>query len=1366
MRKLYALLCLSGLLSLSTTVLAQTTFPVRFSHGAEYFPQNFESIRQNPEAPTDLLNGYYIRYIQCAKIPAATERSALEASGVQFLGYIHFGAYQVALPVSFDINRLAAIHVRSVVPVSPDWKIANTLRERPWGAWAVNGNNVDINMQLYPQISIADGAELCRSYGITVVKTGNQNGFLQVRVDKDRIEQVAALPFIRYLELIPPPSEKEDTRGRSLHRSNQVDSDHALGKKFNGEGVSVLVRDDGPLGPHIDYQGRLINLSEDTGIADGTHGDGVGGIMAGSGNLDPTKKGMASGARVFAIDYVADFQDETLPLHLTENVTVTNSSYSNGCNAGYTLAAQTVDNQLFNYPNLMHVFSAGNSNNNDCSYGAGDQWGNITGGHKMAKNAIATANLLSNATLDNTSSRGPAHDGRLKPDISANGNSQESTDHNNTYQVFGGTSAAAPGIAGIVAQLTQAYREINNTIDAPTALIKASLLNTANDLGNVGPDFKFGWGHVNAFRALTLLEENQYLSGNVDQGGTATHQITIPAGVVEARLMVYWAEPSADVATERALINDLDLTVTTPGGGIELPWRLDPTPDPTILNLPAGKGRDSLNNVEQVLINNPAAGTYTININGFEVPQGPQDYYLLWEFRTEEIKITYPNGGEGLVPGTVERIHWDATTTNIDGTAGSFELRYSINDGASWNSLGTVSGTLRMFDWNVPGGANISGKVRVMVTRGAKSDMSDHAFSISPLPGNIQIVKVCPDSMTVSWSMVNDTLQYDVYLLGEKYMAIQGTTANTSYTFPIQNAGEEKWVAVRTSHPSGLTGRRSIAVRWEGELKDCQQPEDLGVRELLSPSGGAIVQCDQAQQMVKARLVNEGLNTISGAQLSYLVNNDAPVTEVVPDLAPGQTLEFEFVTPISINTNGVINLSVWSTLTGEDVFFNDTLRSSYTVVTQAATNYFTETFQSPTFPPLGWVVFNPDDKLTWSRTPSNIIGPLGTNTRALYVPFYSYSGVGEEDFINLIPLDFTVMTNPAISFEMAYAPYSQPGYEDGLRVEVQTGCDANAVPQIVWQKSGLDLATTGGIADQFFPSDEDQWRTELIDLNQFAGQKCIVRFVSTNAFGNNLFIDNINVLAYDANPPIAVINVPADTICRGDSLVYSANLTGTLTDYEWYFGTFAMPTTATGPGPHLVKYLTPGTRNVRLVTCNPIGCDTAKLVLAVLNDPTANFSVNSANLTVTFNNTSINADTYLWNFGDGNTSTEKNPVHTYTAGGTYQVAMTASNQCKDKVKILGVVLTTSTGELAEALGIKVLPNPNSGDFRVEFHAPGSEPVLLQLFDARGALISSRETVLTQGPNTMRFEGLNLPAGLYQLQVKGASGTQAFTVSVQ
>ena len=106
----------------------------------------------------------------------------------------------------------------------------------------------------------------------------------------------------------------------------------------------------------------------------------------------------------------------------------------------------------------------------NCQYGAGAGWGNVTGGYKQGKNVITCANLDALEVLDPSSSRGPAVDGRIKPDISSNGRDQISTAANNTYQVGGGTSAACPGIAGICAQLAQAYKELNSAADSPLVL--------------------------------------------------------------------------------------------------------------------------------------------------------------------------------------------------------------------------------------------------------------------------------------------------------------------------------------------------------------------------------------------------------------------------------------------------------------------------------------------------------------------------------------------------------------------------------------------------------------------------------------------------------------------------------------------------------------------------------------------------------------------------------------------------------------------------------------------------------------------------------------------------------------------------------
>jgi hypothetical protein len=410
-----------------------------------------------------------------------------------------------------------------------------------------------------------------------------------------------------------------------------------VGYRLDGTGVKVLVRDDGDIGPHIDFQNRVDNgnaSNNATVPGNINHGDGVAGIVGAAGNLDPMMQGMARGAFLYTSDYENSYTDTTIGLHKYQGVSVTNSSYSDGCNTP-TVVTQRIDQQLFDNPKLSHVFSAGNSNSTNCNYkggGAGTQWGNITGGHKVAKNCIATGNLNPQLGLDATSSRGPAYDGRIKPDICANGTSQNSNNPNNAYKVFGGTSAAAPGIAGILAQLIQGYRQLNNQEEPDGALLKCALLNTANDMGNAGPDFQYGWGHVNAYRAYKLLEEKRYTSKSIENGEQQSHTVVVNDNVKEVRFMLYWADRAPSLLAKSALVNNLDLQVSDPTGKVFLPWVLDTTPKATNLDRPATNGIDNLNNVEQVLIKNPVQGTYNIVINGKIIPQGPQTYYLAQEF--------------------------------------------------------------------------------------------------------------------------------------------------------------------------------------------------------------------------------------------------------------------------------------------------------------------------------------------------------------------------------------------------------------------------------------------------------------------------------------------------------------------------------------------------------------------------------------------------------------------------------------------------------------------------------------------------------------------------------------------------------------
>lgn len=1344
----------------------QSGYPVRFRFGSEQFPDNYFSVRQIPPDKEEVVFGRYVRFVRTEKLISTPDREALAASGVNILEYIPTGVYLVSIPEFYDLSQLEKVQPRSMLAVKPVWKLARSLRERPFGEWAVSGDKVAVNIQLYAHVPLPDAVELCKKNSLQIVKTGTNAHFIQALVPQEDIENIAALPFVRFMELLPPPGEPEDTKGRSLHRSNLLDSDAPSGKKYDGTGVGVLVRDDGQLGPHIDFAGRLTNLTNQPPDA-GTHGDGVAGILTGAGNLDPTKKGMAAGATLFAVDYTSDFQDATLDLFFNENVTITNSSYANGCNSGYTLSTQIVDDQMYTYPTLMHIFSAGNDNGDDCgenNYGAGNQWGNITGGHKQGKNSIAVANLFSNALLVTSSSRGPAYDGRIKPDISANGTNQESTSSFNTYQIFGGTSGAAPGIAGCMAQLSHAYKSLHSGQEPPAALLKTLMLNTATDLGNAGPDFKFGWGHVHAGRALRLIESTQWSEGSIDNSQLVTQLLHIPAGVRQAKIMLCWPEAPASELAAKALINDLDLALTGTDGTVYPPWKLDPTPDPVILNTPAGRGRDSLNNVEQVSIDLPAPGTYVISVNGTEVPLGPQSFFLAWEFLTDSVTLTYPNGSEGFVPAETERIHWDATETGEN-----FVLSYSTNNGADWQTMTTVVATARMYDWAVPPAA--SGKVRIRIERGSTSDISDQPFTISPVPQNITFEKVCLDSIKVVWTDVQDTLSYDVYLLGEKYMEIVASPSGNSATFPITNPQVEKWVSVRSATANGLAGRRAIAVRWQGGLKNCQAPDDIVVsKHAAVPENDTIFACSPLELPVQVRIQNSGTSPIIGGIVSYQLNNQAIVSEPLPVVAVGAVLNYAFQNTLTLSGNNHAFLRVWTSYLQEDYVYDDTITYTFVYVTDPIDTYFSEGFEASAVFPYGWLVSNPDaiiDGITWTLINDEVTGPNGEPGRAIFLDAFSYTDRGQEDYIYLRPLDLTGISNPGLTFDVAHAAYNNSSIER-LRVEVFPNCNTQATPVVVWQKADPALKTVPNSTSAFVPDAADDWRTEYIDLEQFAGQSIFVRFASVNDFGNNIFVDNINLIEYNFETPQAVFSISEDTICRADTVFYEAPAggPGTLT-YAWSFGSGASPLTATGPGPHAVRYLLAGQKTARLVVSNIIAADTAYAQLTVKPQPSTNFTFQTSDLTVTFTNTSQNATSYYWTFGDGAFSPDPNPVHTYANADNYVVKLSATNDCGTIDKVTLLALTTSVAELNESIGVEILPNPTSGDFRVELNGNMSQAVLLSLYDVQGRLLKSVKTdvkplVLT----SVLFENPGLNKGIYQLSVQTENGLRTFKVVVQ
>jgi hypothetical protein len=599
--------------------------------------------------------------------------------------------------------------------------------------------------------------------------------------------------------------------------------------------------DDGDIGPHIDYTGRIVyNRS---GTSSGNHGDHVAGTILGGGIYDPDGMGLAPGADLVYSSYPANFTSVDQD-YVNYNVRITTSSYSNGCNAGYTSTTQQVDNDILQNPKLMHVFSAGNSASSDCGYGAGSGWGNITGGHKAGKNVIASASMTSSDVISSFSSRGPASDGRIKPDVAALGSNVYSSVAGNGYANYSGTSMACPGVSGGMAVLLQAYKDVHGQ-EPDGGLLKAIIQNTADDIGNAGPDFIYGYGRMNIERGVELISNSQFLTGSMAQGGSSAHSIPVPANVSKLKVMVYWTDPAASPSSGRALVNNIDCYVERSGQTWN-PWVLDPTPNATALSSPAVRAVDSLNNMEQVTIDNPTQGDHIVRVSGTAIPQGPQTYYVVYSYEMNGISVDFPSSGVAIEPGQSTTIRWNASPS-----ASGFSLEYSLNGGGSWSSIGTAGSSARQLNWTPPSSA-ATGNARIRISRGGTTAVGSD-FTLIGQPDNIQFLWTCPDSTYLSWNSVSGAVGYQVNMLGSRNMdSLSSSTTNNAVVNGVPSA-QSVWFSVQAITPQGTLGKRSIAKERPAGLVSCPATCILSGTVVLNSASTTSLDLDLSNPLTSAQ---------------------------------------------------------------------------------------------------------------------------------------------------------------------------------------------------------------------------------------------------------------------------------------------------------------------------------------------------------------------------------------------------------------------------------------------------------------------------------------------------------------------------------
>ncbi|HUJ14261.1 MAG TPA: S8 family serine peptidase, partial [Thermoanaerobaculia bacterium] len=231
------------------------------------------------------------------------------------------------------------------------------------------------------------------------------------------------------------------------------------------------------------------------------------------------------------------------------------------------------------------------------------------------------------------SSRGPTRDGRVKPEIVAQGTNQFSTTPNNTYATMQGTSMSSPVITGTSALFVEQWRKTFNGQSPSPQEIKTLFIAGADDLGNPGPDYIYGFGLADAQKSVDLITADggtgsRIRTTDIAQGQQISVPFTVPS-TENVRLVLAWTDPEIlpgpDETAEKTLVNDLDLTVVDPNGNTVFPYILDPN-NPSAN---ATRGPNHTDNIEELEIPNAAPGAYQAIVTGNIVAVGATQRYTL-----------------------------------------------------------------------------------------------------------------------------------------------------------------------------------------------------------------------------------------------------------------------------------------------------------------------------------------------------------------------------------------------------------------------------------------------------------------------------------------------------------------------------------------------------------------------------------------------------------------------------------------------------------------------------------------------------------------------------------------------------------------
>lgn len=616
-----------------------------------------------------------------------------------------------------------------------------------WVTYVIKSSSIDILpfLENFGNVEIID-----RSRKLFTLKTLNRH--------LPEIVQNREVLFVSRESLEPVAESRVIDLNLNPNRVNKL---HHFFPLLNGNGTTLSIQEDRFDPTDIDLIGRT-HISDKSSEEMSQHATEMATIVGGAGNSFITGRGVSPAVQLSSSGFNNVLPQSDL-YYQGRGISVQNHSYGTSIESFYGLQAEAFDQNAVRNPTLLHVMSSGNQGAltpQEGLYAGVNGFSNITGNFKMAKNTLIVGAVDTVGHRLEFSSRGPTYDGRIKPEVVS-------------YSMYGSSNAAAL-VSGTVSLLQEQF---SNTYGyQPTsALIKALLINGAEDFGEAGPDHVTGFGGINAWKSMQSLLSRNFVSSSVTQDEVSSFELFIPENATNLKITLVWIDPPAHPGDAIALINDLDLILIDPEGAIYRPWVLNTAPDSLTLSLPAVRGTDHLNNIEQISLDTPQAGTYSLNINGEGLLTPSQSFEVVYDWDTlNTFEWDYPTGSDNFPYNgeTTTYFRWQSTFRSKTGT-----LEYQMVGQSEWQMI-EEDLTLKNghFRWSsLPDDLTGMARARMSID---EAQYETEVFTISRRL-NASVGFNCGDSLMLQWPMQDLATQYRVSTLGETHLELLSVVTDT-----------------------------------------------------------------------------------------------------------------------------------------------------------------------------------------------------------------------------------------------------------------------------------------------------------------------------------------------------------------------------------------------------------------------------------------------------------------------------------------------------------------------------------------------------------------------------------------------------------